>query len=140
MSNAFTAEVQEAADQLIRKSRMANSGVLTDLVMAAIVLGQRRAAAPALGITTGPWKIDDGLSCQHGGYDSGVRCIVATGDRPVICTTSRGWADGGAESVRNATAIAALPDLVGALKMCVIERDEWLAEALAALAKAGCAP
>ena len=36
----------------------------------------------------------------------------------------------------NAQLIAAAPDMLAALKMCVIERSEWLAEARTAIAKA----
>ena len=41
-----------------------------------------------------------------------------------------------AESAANARLIAAAPDLLDALKHCVIERSEWLEEARAAIAKA----
>lgn len=40
------------------------------------------------------------------------------------------------EGKANARLIAAAPDLLAALKMCVIERSEWLDEARAAIAKA----
>ena len=70
--------------------------------------------------TPGPWHFDQNRD---------EVTVYADNDWPVARLLEMG-------DTSNAQLIAAAPDMLAALKMCVIERSEWLAEARTAIAKA----
>lgn len=94
--------------------------------------GERGCEPSSVGVsarfTPGPWRFD---------RENDGRGLIWI-DRG-ICNHIAYLSNGGvAEETEEANGhlIAAAPDLLAALKMCVIERAEWLDEARAAIAKA----
>lgn len=87
---------------------------------------ERSVTAVTSGHTPGPWFP---TSDEH--YVSPAANLGT-----LIAILHEAEEDGEAERRANARLIAAAPDLLEALKMCVIERSEWLSEARAAIAKA----
>ena len=74
--------------------------------------------------TPGPWV----QFCDHGR----TIAIMPAGRPGAICKFTQKCGP----TIANARLIAAAPDMLAALKYCVIERSEWLTEARAAIAKA----
>jgi hypothetical protein len=94
------------------------------------------------GHTPGPWIADDFAMefdrRTHVGTYDGTPTYYHRNDSICECyvTDTDGGKIGTLEAEANARLIAAAPDLLAALKHCVIERSEWLTEARAAIAKA----
>jgi hypothetical protein len=84
-------------------------------------------------MTPGPWTVSVKKHNRICGPDGVI--IAETWRPPARAKKGYNFA-AWAQAHANATLVAAAPDLLRALKYCVIERSEWLEEARAAIAKA----